>query len=52
LHFFLSIDSFPTSRKPCSNLPGSAMKILRSATRRGFSVGTAGYFAVLKPQSL
>jgi hypothetical protein len=27
------------------------MKILRSVTRRGFSVGTAGYFAVLKPNT-
>jgi len=27
------------------------MKILRSITRRGYSVGTAGYFSVLKPNS-
>jgi hypothetical protein len=27
------------------------MKILRSVTRRGFSVGSAGYFAVLKPNT-
>jgi hypothetical protein len=27
------------------------MKILRSVTRRGFSVGTAGYFAILKPNT-
>jgi len=27
------------------------MKILRSVTRRGFSVGTAGYFSVLKPNT-
>jgi hypothetical protein len=27
------------------------MKILRSVTRRGFSIGTAGYFAILKPNT-
>jgi hypothetical protein len=27
------------------------MRILRSITRRGFSFGTAGYFAVLKPNT-
>lgn len=27
------------------------MKILRSITRRGFSVGNAGYFTVLKPNT-
>ena len=27
------------------------MKILRSVTRRGFSVGSAGWFAVLKPNT-
>jgi hypothetical protein len=27
------------------------MKILRSITRRGFSVGTAGFFSVLKPNT-
>ncbi len=27
------------------------MKILRSVNRRGFSVGTAGYFTVLKPNT-
>lgn len=27
------------------------MKILRSVTRRGFSVGTAGWFTVLKPNT-
>ena len=27
------------------------MKILRSVIRRGFNVGTAGYFAVLKPNT-
>ena len=27
------------------------MKILRSVTRRGFSVGTAGYFNVLRPNA-
>jgi hypothetical protein len=27
------------------------MKILRSVTRRGFSVGTAGWFAILKPNT-
>jgi hypothetical protein len=27
------------------------MKILRSVMRRGFSVGTAGYFTVLKPNT-
>jgi len=27
------------------------MKILRSITRRGFSVGTAGYFSVLRPNT-
>jgi len=27
------------------------MKILRSVTRRGFSFGSAGYFAVLKPNT-
>ena len=27
------------------------MKILRSVTRRGFSVGTAGWFTVLRPNT-
>lgn len=27
------------------------MKILRSVNRRGFSLGTAGYFSVLKPNT-
>jgi RsiW-degrading membrane proteinase PrsW (M82 family) len=27
------------------------MKILRSVNRRGFNLGTAGYFTVLKPNS-
>jgi len=27
------------------------MKILRSVTRRGFNVGTAGWFSVLKPNT-
>lgn len=27
------------------------MKILRSVTRRGFNVGTAGWFTVLKPNT-
>jgi len=27
------------------------MKLLRSITRRGFSVGTAGWFTVLKPNT-
>ncbi len=27
------------------------MKILRSVTRRGFSIGTAGYFTVIKPNT-
>ena len=27
------------------------MKILRSVTRRGFNVGTAGWFTVLRPNS-
>jgi hypothetical protein len=30
---------------------GDAMKLLRSITRRGFQVGTAGYFTVLKPNT-
>jgi hypothetical protein len=28
-----------------------AMKILRSVTRRGFNVGTAGWFTVLRPNT-
>jgi hypothetical protein len=37
-------------------LPGGAgleeiMKLLRSITRRGFEVGTAGWFTVLKPNT-
>ena len=30
---------------------GVPMKILRSTTRRGFNVGTAGWFSVLRPNT-